>query len=247
MDIAKIRKKAKEQAEADASRKASGVSRDEKETEEKVQEEKAEETAQKAPDSAPVEKELGQDAGEEISADDAEEKQSHPVIQPKPGSHAEPAASQTEQPEEDTDIVELLTFYLSNEEFAFRVSEIEEILRFQRITMVPKVPENILGITSLRGKIIPVSDLRKRLSIKGESKIDESRKKILILKGSKGPFGALIDKVKGVIRISSSEISEPPAHLSETEMTFLEGVVLHNSKFISVIRMEEVADINFKD
>lgn len=166
-----------------------------------------------------------------------------------------------------TDIVELLTFHLSTEEFAFRLSDIEEILRFQQITIVPKVSDYILGITSLRGKIIPVIDLKKRLLItpsitplpsplaeerglvnggRGGLALDESRKKILILKGSRGPAGTLVDRVRGVIRISPSEIVEPPAHLTVVELMFIEGVVLHNSRFISVIRMEEVLNISLK-
>lgn len=137
-------------------------------------------------------------------------------------------------------IVELLTFDLSKEEFAFRVSDVEEILRSQRITHVPKVPDFVIGITSLRGKMIPVVELRKRLSIEGNG--SDNRRKILILKGGKGHFGVRIDKVKNVIRIRPSEIDEPPPHLSEDEQMFIEGVVLHEGRFISIIRMSEIID-----
>lgn len=173
-----------------------------------------------------------------------DETPSHGIAKKEGHSEAAKAAKPIEAVE---DIVELLTFHLSAEEFAFRVSDIEEILRLQRIMMVPKVPDYILGITSLRGKIIPVIDLKTRLLINPSSSTDGSpRKKILILKGSKGPFGALVDKVKGVIRISPSEIVEPPAHLTEAELMFIEGVVLHDSRFISLIRIGEVLDINLK-
>jgi len=162
------------------------------------------------------------------------------------------AVKSSEETAEDS-IVELLTFNLSTEEFAFRVSDIAEILRSQVITTVPRVPDYVMGITSLRGKIIPVTDLKKRLSIappvtKGDvsSETEEMRKKILILKGAKGLFGVMIDKVKGVIRILPSDIAEPPAHLTVVESVFIEGVVLYNNRFISVIRMSEVLDINLK-
>ncbi|MDP2278470.1 MAG: chemotaxis protein CheW, partial [Nitrospirota bacterium] len=65
--------------------------------------------------------------------------------------------------ERQTGIVELLTFQLAAEEFAFRISEVEEIFIPQQITMVPKAPDYILGITSVRGKVMPVLDLKKRL------------------------------------------------------------------------------------
>ena len=250
MDIAKIRKKIKEGKEdKEKSQVASTRNREE------------------SPEVAPSPEETDSRRSEEKSVtkessvvheqqDETEEAPSHETISlpARSGIHeTAPSAKIAETEGTGEEIVELLTFHLSTEEFAFRVFDIEEILRFQRIMMVPKVPDYILGITSLRGKIIPVIDLKKRLSIKGKGdtvvadlQADNSRKKILTLKGPKGPVGAVIDKVKGVIRISPSEIVEPPAHLSEAELMFIEGVVLYNSRFISVIRMEKILEINLK-
>ena len=119
--------------------------------------------------------------------------------------------------------------------------------------MVPKAPDYILGITSVRGKVMPVLDLKKRLSIKDnggsrrvESTTGKVRKKILTLKGPKGRIGIMIDRINGVIRIDESDIAEPPAHLSESDLMFVGGVVLYNGRFISVIRLEEAVDINLK-
>ncbi len=238
MDIAKIRKKIKEEKEKTAEGTPEATTPQESESR-KGEEKPVEETGVRT-QSAEITGEKSEDRPEIVS----QETFGAPTV--KKESIPDTAAKAAKPEEIFTDIIELLTFRLSTEEFAFRVNDIEEILRFQRITVVPKVPDYILGITSLRGKIIPVTDLKKRLSIKSREEIDESRKKILILKGSKGPFGAVIDKVNSVIRISPSEIVEPPAHLSEAELIFIEGVVLHNSRFISVIRIEEVSNINLK-
>ncbi|MDP2278288.1 MAG: chemotaxis protein CheW, partial [Nitrospirota bacterium] len=125
-----------------------------------------------------------------------------------------------------------------------------EIFIPQQITMVPKAPDYILGITSVRGKVMPVLDLKKRLSIKDNGAAasggGKARKKILTLKGPKGRIGIMIDRINGVIRIDESDIAEPPAHLSESDLMFVGGVVLYNGRFISVIRLEEAADINLK-
>ncbi|MDP2156546.1 MAG: chemotaxis protein CheW, partial [Nitrospirota bacterium] len=127
---------------------------------------------------------------------------------------------------------------------------VEEIFIPQQITMVPKAPDYILGITSVRGKVMPVLDLKKRLSIKDNGASASSggkvRKKILTLKGPKGRIGTMIDRIIGVIRIDESDIAEPLAHLSESDLMFVEGVVLYNGRFISVIRLEEAVDINLK-
>lgn len=146
-------------------------------------------------------------------------------------------------------VIELLTFSLLREEFAFRVSEVEEILRYQVITVVPRMPSYVSGITSFRGKIIPVIDLKNRLllKLKGESSDIDRRRKILILKGPKGPIGVTIDRVIGVVRLSKSGIIPPPSHLTDAELKFIEGVAILDKRFISIIHMEEAVRIQLND
>ncbi len=161
-------------------------------------------------------------------------------VSPKGTAVAEEAGTATAPvPQEAADeVVELLTFALAREEYAFRVEDLQEIVRPQRITRIPKSEEYLLGITSLRGKIIPVIDLKKMLSLEGNGE-ENAKQKIAIVKGPKGPIGALIDRVVGVIRPSVSQIVESPAHLPETEVKYIEGVAVVEGKFISIIRIAE--------
>ena len=158
------------------------------------------------------------------------------------------------------ELVELLTFSLSNEEYAFRVSDVEEVLRMQQITMVPAMPDYVLGITSLRGKIIPVIDLKTRLGLQEKSLSTNSpgaspadnpetgensgmEKKIMIISGPKGMIGATIDKVMGVVRLPLSGMLQPPGHLDEKELKFIEGIVVIEKRFISIIHSDAAMDI----
>lgn len=250
MDIAKIRKKIKEEEQ-----KSGG--------------QKKEELAPKQEDKAASEITSASGGGTQqqgAASEETEDSKQHIVdsIQggkPQPKAPAQAVSDQevikeksssesagkTAKPEEViSGITELLTFQLASEEFAFRISEVEEILTPQQITMVPKTPDYILGITSVRGKVMPVLDLKKRLSIKDNGASGKMRKKILTLKGPKGRIGTMIDRINSVIRIDESDIAEPPAHLSESDLMFVEGVVLYNGRFISVIRLEEAVDINLK-
>lgn len=170
-------------------------------------------------------------------------KETEPVVQEEirdEQAKQESRAADTIKAEKAEEIIEMLTFRLLKEEFAFRISQLDEILRYQRITMVPKVPKYVLGITSLRGKIIPVIDLKLRLSLTDKQSDLDSAGKILILKGPGGPIGATVDKVVGVVRISKSEILPPPSHLSETGLKFIDGVTIVDKRFVSIINMEEV-------
>jgi len=110
----------------------------------------------------------------------------------------------------------------------------------------------MVGITSLRGKIIPVIDLKARLNLGklSQDATDGTRAgqertagKILIIAGPEGFIGAVIDRVVGVVRVSRREVLEPPAHLTEAEKKFIEGIVILDKRFISVVRSGDTMDI----
>ncbi len=147
---------------------------------------------------------------------------------------------------EHGEVVEILTFKLYKEEFAFRISMLEEILRHQQITKVPRAPKYVLGITSLRGKIIPVIDLGSRLSLTDNSEYKDRKRKILIIRGPKGPIGAVVDRVIGVVRIAKSEVLPPPSNLSDSELKFIDGVAVVDKRFVSIINTEEAVSIRTK-
>ncbi len=239
MDIARIRKKAKEKEEKGKAAEAVPVAKGVPE---------ALQTPVSAEGPAP-------EAPGEIIDDEtpflpgAGEKMDE-VAAPSRPEEAPPIPSEPKEgPGEEAGVLELLTFSLSREEFAFRVSEVEEIIRFQRITRVPTLPDYVLGITSLRGKIIPVIDLNNRLALKGTGELQEERgdkredRRILILSGPKGMIGATIDKVLGVMRFPGGTILDPPSHLTENELKYIEGVVILEKRFISIVRSDDALNI----
>ncbi len=245
MDIAKIRKKAREKEKKDDAQSLAVVEEAGGKREEAVQSPQVE----TGPEAGII-----VDEPEEAAGDNAVSLASSPAGVEYPGD--ESAGKEKENPppeaaEDREDVAELLTFSLSKEEFAFRVSEVEEIVRHQRITKVPTMPDYVLGITSLRGKIIPVIDLKTRIVFRGaqgdEAAPDpgnfDGRMKILILLGPKGPIGATVDGVMGVVRLPRGEILEPPAHLLEEERKFVDGVVILDKRFVSIVRCEEALKI----
>ncbi len=242
MDIAKIRKKAKEKEEKG---QASGEVPAQRPT--KAESEK--QSAASGEDAAPAR--TGTVLPEETSGAGATvvhdmEGETGPT--PSGEEAGERGFSGEKESETSDDLLELLTFSISNEEFAFRVPEVEEIIRYQRITGVPMVPEYVRGITSLRGKIIPVIDLKKRLVLRsdgseGPEKTEDG--KILIMVGPNGLVGAVIDKVLGVLRFAEGSMLPPPGHLSDDELRFIEGVVILEKRFISVIRSYDALNIEF--
>jgi purine-binding chemotaxis protein CheW len=232
MDIAKIRKKAKEQ-----------------EAGKRLEDRPAPQNAVIEPLSPPevIAEIQEQIVPEEVQHTEPETKKNVPYTQ-------EPSGNNT--PENDDSQVELLTFSLGREEFAFKVAEVEEIIRLQKMTKVPTLRSYVIGITSLRGKIIPVIDLKARLSLKDAGEAPEygteenpgggRESKILIIDGPKGFIGATIDRVMGVVSLARDRVLEPPAHLSEAEIKYIEGIVILEKRFISVLRAEDTMNIEIE-
>ena len=217
MDIAKIRKKLKE--------KKSG-------SQEEIPERTVNEEAGKT-----GEKELNRPLRENVPvADTGDDKKAETTIGEGGEKTGGMSPAKTEGPEEShtDEVIEILTFRLLKEEFAFRISQLAEIVRPQTITEVPQLPKFVLGVTSLRGKVIPVLDLKLKLSLTDKSPEGKAKEKILIIKGPKGPIGATIDKVLGVVRVGRNEIIPPPSHLTEAELKFIEGVAVVEKRFISI-------------
>lgn len=137
--------------------------------------------------------------------------------------------------------VEVISFKLGEELYGVNVDRIKEILKPPQITPVPRAPHYLEGVTSLRGEVIPVFNLKKRFGLEGAE--EEKKKRILILSVRNEIMGAVIDEVKGVIRLLKDSIELPPTIISGVEADFLEGVSRVNDHFIGLLNIDEVMKI----
>jgi purine-binding chemotaxis protein CheW len=235
MDIAKIRKKLRESEAEKQPPKANGqvipAPEDRMPPEDKIPEPVPAENVPKVREK--------EESSQETKLQQQEE-QKKPEKKQVPPEHA--AEQKGEKPEK---VIEILTFTLMQQEFAFRVSQLDEILRYQWTTKIPQIPPYVIGVTSLRGKVIPIIDLKLKLSLTEHSP-DNNKGKMLIVKGPKGPIGVTVDRVIGVVRIEESQILPPPSHLSEAELKFIEGIAVVEKRFVSIINMEEAVALNLQ-
>ncbi|WP_456434221.1 chemotaxis protein CheW [Thermosulfuriphilus sp.] len=104
---------------------------------------------------------------------------------------------------------QLVVFSLGPEEFGLEITSVREIVRPQKITPVPLTPSYILGLSNLRGQIIPVIDMRLRLGLKTRS-IDE-RSRLLVISFNGDLVGLLVDEVKEVFSFEEKLLEDPPA------------------------------------
>jgi purine-binding chemotaxis protein CheW len=120
-----------------------------------------------------------------------------------------------------------LTFILGEEYYGIPVLKVREIIRLVPITLVPKMPDYIKGVLNLRGKIIPVVDLRQRFGLAGIQ--DTERTCIVVVQvemkdGLKTPMGLIVDAVEEVLSIAASEIEPTPDFGTKLDTDYLQGM-----------------------
>jgi purine-binding chemotaxis protein CheW len=109
-----------------------------------------------------------------------------------------------------TELLQLVTFRLGEEEYAVNVTQVQEIVRLTSITAVPRSPNFVEGVINLRGRIVPVVDLAKRLDLPTRERTNLSR--IVITQVENRTIGMRVDAVSEVLRLDPGLI-DPPSDL----------------------------------
>ncbi len=116
----------------------------------------------------------------------------------------------------------IVGFRVGNETFGVPIATVHEIVRVPAITAVPESPDCVEGVINLRGRIIPVIDLRKRF---GEKVITSVRKnRILVAEVDTKMIGLIVDSASEVLKIPHSEVDPPPNVFEEGEVNYVTGV-----------------------
>lgn len=123
--------------------------------------------------------------------------------------------------QEDTQKGKYLTFALNNELYGIEIKYVTEIIGIQQIVQVPELPEYFKGIINLRGKIIPVMDVRLRFS--KEFKEYNDRTCVIVIDIRDISMGLIVDSVSEVLTISASEIVPPP-QVSRSGNRYINGI-----------------------
>lgn len=115
-----------------------------------------------------------------------------------------------------------LVFTLGKEAYAIAVTDVREIIGALPITRVPGLPESVRGVINLRGKIIPVADLRIRFGIDA---VDHGHRTCIVVVHARGAeFGLVVDRVLEVANISEHEIEPPPEFGANVQPDYLLGI-----------------------
>ncbi len=128
-------------------------------------------------------------------------------------------------------------FRVGTEYFALDIRHIREITRLEEITKVPSMPAFVEGVTELRGQIIPVVDLRKRL----ETKVENGRQtRIVITRLERKALGLIVDEVTDVWEVREEEVNDSPSIGGAFQPEFLQGVVKRDKQIVFFLDFESL-------
>jgi len=150
---------------------------------------------------------------------------------------------QPSHPETDEECYqEFLCFMLGSEEYGINIMEIKELIKPRELTEVPRAPYFVDGIISLRGVIVPVIDLRRRLGLDAQSASGQER--IVIVRQQRGGFSGLrVDEVTGVVRIADHRREATPAALEGIDREFVAGIGRTDQRMVILLDVQKVADL----
>lgn len=115
-----------------------------------------------------------------------------------------------------------LTFFLAGEEYGLEILKVHEIIGMMPITPVPRTPKFIKGVINLRGKVIPVVDLRLKLAMDAKDQTEETC--VIVVQTSGVQIGVIVDKVSEVLDIANGDIEDSPAFGANVNSDYILGI-----------------------
>lgn len=138
------------------------------------------------------------------------------------------------------DELQLVSFNIGSEEFGVEILKVQEINRMVEITRVPQAPHYVEGVINLRGKVIPIIDLRKRFSL--EVKSYDKNTRIVVVDINGNIMGMIVDAVSEVLRLSSSTIEPPPEIVTGVNAEYIKGVAKLEDRLLIFLDLSKVVN-----
>jgi purine-binding chemotaxis protein CheW len=132
------------------------------------------------------------------------------------------AATPTLSPRQHGPGGKFLTFFLAGEEYGLEILKVQEIIGMMNITVVPRTPSFIRGVINLRGKVIPIIDLRLKFGMEAAAQTEETC--IIVVRAQGVEMGLMVDKVSEVSNITTDDIDDVPSFGADVNTDYLLGI-----------------------
>ncbi|MCL6097370.1 MAG: chemotaxis protein CheW [Bacteroidetes bacterium] len=147
--------------------------------------------------------------------------------------------SSLSQKKDDTnELLQLVSFKIGNEEFGVDILNVQEINKMTQITKVPNSPDFVEGVINLRGRVIPVIDLRNRLGLERKQHNKDTR--IIVVNVGDKVFGFIVDSVNEVLRVTADIFETPPEIVAGVGSEFISSVGKLEDRLLILIDLNKI-------
>ena len=142
----------------------------------------------------------------------------------------------------NSDLLQLVTFGLDNEEYAVDILKVREINRLREITKIPNAPDYLEGVINLRGRVIPVINLRNNFGLPHQE--NDAKTRIMIMDMNGLTMGVIVDYVSEVLRISPDIVEPAPAMtLEKAGNSFIRGIAKMEDRLVILVDMDSIVGL----
>ena len=139
---------------------------------------------------------------------------------------------------QDDELLQLVTFSIGEEEFGVDILKVQEIIRTMEITKVPRAQDFVEGVINLRGKVIPIIDLRRRFGL--SSKKHDKHTRIIVIEINNMIVGFVVDSVSEVLRIPAGTVEPPPPVVAGVESEYISGVGKLHDRLLILLDLDKL-------
>jgi len=139
------------------------------------------------------------------------------------------------------ELLQLVSFKIGEEEFGVDILHVREINRMVDITRVPKSPEYVEGVINLRGKVIPIVSLRKRMGMPEKEQDKDTR--IVVVELEDQLIGFVVDAVSEVLRISKRITEPPPKTATGMDVEYITGIAKMEDRLLILLNLDRLLSI----
>jgi purine-binding chemotaxis protein CheW len=137
--------------------------------------------------------------------------------------------------------IQYIVVKIGDEQYGIDIALVDNIVRMQKITRVPKAPDHYMGVINLRGMVVPVMSIRRKMGLSDD--VINNATRIIILKlEEQGLVGVLVDEVNEVIALGESEIDRNVKNSKKSDSSFINGIGKNGDGLVSIFEITAVVD-----
>lgn len=134
--------------------------------------------------------------------------------------------------------MQIVCFKIGREDYGIEILKVQEILKLPRITALPKTVDYIMGVIDLRGKVLPVIALGKRLDIEDSDTVKSPKAVVVNIKGKE--VALAIDSVSSVARVEAKDVEPPPPIVKGISGRYIVGIAKVNDDFVVILDIDQI-------